>query len=80
MPNRRAHDHIGNIRQKLGIRIGLDAATKAISNLKTLADANITIGDIDKIVTKIVNDPKFLTQFLNNYKSAIKTLGINLKL
>jgi hypothetical protein len=80
MPNRRAHDHIGNIRQKLGIRIGLDAATQAIKNLKTLADANITIGDIDKIVTKIVNDPKFLTQFLNNYKSAIKTLGINLKL
>jgi hypothetical protein len=80
MPNRRTHDHIGQIRQKLGIRIGIDTATQVISSLGKLADANITISDIDKIVTKIINDPKFLTLFLKDYQSAIKTLKITTKI
>ncbi len=76
MPNRRAHDHIGNLRQKLGIRIGDASTTQVINNLKTLANANISIRDIDKIVNKVISDPKFRTLFIKDYKSAIRTLNI----
>lgn len=78
MPNRRAHDHIGQLTQKLGIRIGDDTASQVIANLKQLADANITVSQIDKIVNKVINDPKFLNQFVQNYKTAIRSLGIKL--
>ncbi|MHA1271692.1 MAG: hypothetical protein ACTSPY_18010 [Candidatus Helarchaeota archaeon] len=74
MPNRRAHDHIGQIRQKLGIRIGADAATLVIENLKKLADADYTIQQIDKIVSKVINDPRFRTTFLKNPLSAAKNI------
>jgi hypothetical protein len=76
MPNRRAHDHIGQIRQKLGIRIGADAVAAVISNLKSLVDSapKITIADIDKIVNKIITDTKFRGIFIKDFRGAVKTL------
>jgi len=79
MPNRRAHDHIGQIRNKIRKRIEIDSSKQVIANLEKLADANVTESDIDKIVTKLIDDPKFLAQFLKNYKSAVKTLKISVK-
>ncbi len=76
MPGRRQDEPIGQIRQKIRKRIELAAATQVISNLEKLAAAKVPISDIDKIATKIIDDPKFLTQFVKNYKSAVKTLGI----
>jgi len=81
MPNRRAHDHIGQIRNKIRKRIEIDSTKQVIANLEKLADANanLTESDIDKIVTKLIDDPKFLAQFIKNYKSAVKTLKISVK-
>ncbi|MHA1131466.1 MAG: hypothetical protein ACTSQI_21655 [Candidatus Helarchaeota archaeon] len=77
MPNRRAHDHIGQIRQKLNIRVGHDTTSQIISNLKELAESpTLSISDIDKIVTKVINDPKFRALFIKDFKSAAKNLGI----
>ena len=76
MPNRREHDHIGQLRQKLGIRIGRSTASKVITNLKELADLNITIQQIDKIVTNVINNSKFLDKFITNAKQAAASIGI----
>ncbi len=77
MPNRRAHDHIGQLRQKLSIRIGKSTTDQVINNLKKLADANMSVSDIDKIVTKVLNDPKFRTLFIKNMKAAVDQLATN---
>ena len=74
MPNRRSHDHIGQLTQKLGIRIGESTASLVIKNLEKLADADYTISQIDKIVTKVINDPKFRNNFLKNPLNAAKTI------
>ena len=75
MPNRRAHDHIGQLTQKLGIRIG-DAAVKVINQLKNLVNTNITVNQIDKIVDKVISDPKFLNLFIKDSTKAAMTIGI----
>ena len=77
MPNRRAHDHIGQLTQKLSIRIGTSAVTPVIENLKKLANLDVSISSIDKVVTKILNEPKFRTLFIKDMKSAINRLATN---
>ncbi|MBD3226725.1 MAG: hypothetical protein GF329_00930 [Candidatus Lokiarchaeota archaeon] len=74
MPNRRAHDHIGNLVPKLNIRIGLESSEQIIKNLEKLADVNFTITEIDKIVNKIIKDAKFRTSFMKDYLGAAKSL------
>jgi len=77
MPNRRAHDHIGQFKQieeKLGIRIGHAQTEKIINNLTELAVAGASAASIDKLVQKIVKDAKFRERFMNDYKGAVQDL------
>lgn len=78
MPNRRAHDHIGQLTQKIGIRIGADSATQVITNVRKLIDLHsdaITISDIDRLVTKVINDPKFRTLFVDDFRTAAESIS-----
>ncbi len=77
MPNRRAHDHIGQLRPTLSMRIDKPTVGIIIENLKKLANADVSVSSIDKIVTKILNDTKFRTLFVKNFKSTINQLATN---
>ena len=79
MPNRRAHDHVGQFKQleeKLGIRIGHAQTEKIINNLTDLAVAGASKANIDKLVQKIVKDVKFRDKFMNDMRGAVQDLKI----
>jgi hypothetical protein len=79
-PNRRAHDHIGQLAPKLGIRIGNEPAELVIKNLEKLADADYTIKEIDIIINKVIADPKFRTLFLKDcFRAANQLVRVGLK-
>ena len=77
MSNKSAYNYIDQLTQKLSIRIGTSAVTPVIENLKKLANLDVSISSIDKVVTKILNEPKFRTLFIKDMKSAINRLATN---
>ena len=75
MPNRRAHEGFGKIlRNKLGIRMDQGPITSIIQSVDKLIDSGLSEVKITKILDLLVNNERFRTTFLKDYKAAVKNI------
>ena len=74
LPNRRAHDHIGQLRVA-GIRER--EISKIIASMEALVKKGLSLRDLELVAKNLVKDRKFKEAFLNDAFDAVGKIGIN---
>ena len=73
MPNRRAHDHIGQLRVA-GIRE--KEISQIIANMEAIVKQGISLADLEKVARNLVKNSKFKASFLKDPMDAVSQIGI----
>ena len=73
IPNRRAHDHIGQF-QAAGIR--KRDISVLIKNMENLVQKGVALKDLEVIAKNIIRDTRFREAFMKNADVAIGRIGI----
>ena len=73
MPNRRAHDYIGQLTE---VGIPKKQVQIIVQNLEKFEKSGITLKNISIIANKIVKDLKFRNDFFEDPLTAINKIGI----
>jgi len=74
LPNRRAHDHIGQFKAA-GMRER--EISKIIASMEALVKKGVSLRDLELVAKNLIKDRKFKEAFLNDAFDAVGRIGIN---